>query len=220
MPGLLAPATRYTSIQCFGAPFIEVKLLLSDEQATKRLAAEFGRNVDKGALLALCGELGTGKTVFVKALAASLGIQELVTSPTFVLMNEYSSGRLPLYHLDLYRVRESQAPPKPPPEPSLPLCDDTLSDEFLDTLEFLKAELSELMQRPNVVVIEWAEFLDKPSNDQSKNFLSEHDHVSLHFEHVNKNDSARIADIKGCGRDSSELVSKLTEKFGDMIICS
>jgi tRNA threonylcarbamoyl adenosine modification protein YjeE len=192
----------------------EFKLLLPDEGATKRLAEELGRNIDHGALIALSGNLGTGKTVFVKALAPSLGIGELVTSPTFVLMNEYSSGRLPLYHLDLYRVRQSSARADAVPDHL------SQSDEHLDTLEFLKAELRELMQRRNVVVIEWPELMDDPTNDQSKNFLSAHDHVLIHLEHVNKNDSARIADIKGCGSASSELVSKLLPKFGDMIICS
>jgi tRNA A37 threonylcarbamoyladenosine biosynthesis protein TsaE len=206
---------------CTTNGFSELKLLLPDEQATKRLAAEFGSNVDKGALLALSGELGTGKTFFVKALAVSLGIEELVTSPTFVLMNEYSSGRLPLYHLDLYRVGESQVRAKQLVEPARPLSgNDPAADEVLDSLEFLKAELHELMQRPNVVVIEWAEFLDVTSHAGSKNFLSEYDYVSLSFAHVKKNDSARIADIKGCGRGSSELVSKLNKKFGSMIISS
>jgi tRNA A37 threonylcarbamoyladenosine biosynthesis protein TsaE len=206
---------------CTTNGFSDLKLFLPDEQATKRLAAEFGSNVDKGALLALSGELGTGKTFFVKALAVSLGIEELVTSPTFVLMNEYSSGRLPLYHLDLYRVGESQVRAKQLVEPARPLSgNDPVADEVLDSLEFLKAELNELMQRPNVVVIEWAEFLDVTSHAGSKNFLSEYDYVSLSFEHVNKNDSARIADIKGCGRGSSELVSKLNKKFEAMIISS
>jgi tRNA threonylcarbamoyladenosine biosynthesis protein TsaE len=191
-----------------------LKILLPDEQATKRLAEEVGRNVDRGALIALSGDLGAGKTVFAKALAPSLGIEELVTSPTFVLMNEYSSGRLPLYHLDLYRVRQSSAREASGSEQVYG------SDQYLDTLEFLKGELRELMQRRNVVVIEWPEFLDDPLSDQSKNFLSTHDHVLIRLQHVNKNVSARIADIKGCGSASSELVRKLMQKFGDMIICS
>jgi tRNA threonylcarbamoyladenosine biosynthesis protein TsaE len=55
-------------------------------------------------VLALCGELGAGKTQFVKGLAAGLGYQGEVTSPTFTLIHEYLGGRLPLYHFDFYRL--------------------------------------------------------------------------------------------------------------------
>jgi tRNA threonylcarbamoyladenosine biosynthesis protein TsaE len=55
-------------------------------------------------VLALCGELGAGKTQFVKGLAAGLGYQGDVTSPTFTLIHEYLGGRLPLYHFDFYRL--------------------------------------------------------------------------------------------------------------------
>ena len=57
-----------------------------------------------GDVLALCGDLGAGKTHFVKGLAAGLGVAASVTSPTFTLIHEYPAGRLPLYHLDFYRL--------------------------------------------------------------------------------------------------------------------
>ena len=57
-----------------------------------------------GDVLALCGDLGAGKTHFVKGLAAGLGVASSVTSPTFTLIHEYPGGRLPLYHLDFYRL--------------------------------------------------------------------------------------------------------------------
>ena len=69
---------------------------------------EFGRTLaatlEAGAVLALCGELGAGKTHFVKGLAAGIGAQSEVTSPTFTLVHEYRDGRLPLFHIDLYRL--------------------------------------------------------------------------------------------------------------------
>lgn len=57
-----------------------------------------------GDVLALCGDLGAGKTHFVKGLAAGLGVASDVTSPTFTLIHEYAGGRLLLFHLDLYRL--------------------------------------------------------------------------------------------------------------------
>lgn len=57
-----------------------------------------------GMVICLDGELGSGKTVFVKGLAKSLGIKETVTSPTFNLIKEYNTGEMPLYHMDVYRL--------------------------------------------------------------------------------------------------------------------
>jgi tRNA threonylcarbamoyladenosine biosynthesis protein TsaE len=73
----------------------------------------FGRRVAGllrgGELIGLCGELGSGKTVFVRGLADGLGIpRQKVRSPTFTLVNEYAGGRLPLYHIDVYRMVPSE----------------------------------------------------------------------------------------------------------------
>jgi tRNA threonylcarbamoyladenosine biosynthesis protein TsaE len=75
-------------------------------QATEALAGRLAELLFPGAVLALVGPLGAGKTCFVRGLARGLGIPpELVSSPTFVLLQEYPGGRLPLYHWDLYRLR-------------------------------------------------------------------------------------------------------------------
>jgi len=66
----------------------------------RRLAAE----LQPGAVLALTGALGAGKTCLVKGIARGLGVEQEVTSPTFTLIHEYRGGRLPLYHVDLYRL--------------------------------------------------------------------------------------------------------------------
>ena len=58
-------------------------------------------------VICLIGELGSGKTVFTKGFAASLGIKDTITSPTFTIIKEYDSGELPLYHMDVYRLEES-----------------------------------------------------------------------------------------------------------------
>ena len=71
------------------------------EQAGERLAA----TLRPGDVIAYRGGLGAGKTAFTRGLARGLGIAEPVTSPTYTIVNEYLSGRLPLFHFDLYRLR-------------------------------------------------------------------------------------------------------------------
>jgi tRNA threonylcarbamoyladenosine biosynthesis protein TsaE len=72
-------------------------------EETEALGRRLGEACEPGAVLALVGDLGAGKTCFVRGLARGLGIPERITSPTFVLMNRYE-GRLKLAHLDLYRL--------------------------------------------------------------------------------------------------------------------
>lgn len=72
-------------------------------EKTWALAAELAAELNPGAVVALHGDLGAGKTCFVQGLAAALGIDEPVTSPTYTLIGEYQ-GRLPLHHIDLYRL--------------------------------------------------------------------------------------------------------------------
>lgn len=71
----------------------------------------FGRTLKPGSVVALIGELGAGKTIFTKGIAKALGIREYryVNSPSFVLIKEYNSGRRPLYHFDLYRLKPKDA---------------------------------------------------------------------------------------------------------------
>ena len=73
---------------------------------TFRVAADLARELRPGDVLALHGELGSGKTTLVQGLARALGIERPVNSPTFTLINEYR-GSCPLFHIDLYRVRGS-----------------------------------------------------------------------------------------------------------------
>lgn len=78
---------------------------LPDEQATRQLGFQLGRFLQAGSTLLLNGDLGSGKTTLVQGIGAGLGISEPVVSPTFTLICEYLEGRLPLYHLDLYRLQ-------------------------------------------------------------------------------------------------------------------
>lgn len=78
---------------------------LDSVEATSIFAFEISKVLKKGDLLLFTGEIGTGKTTFIQALAKYLGIQELVTSPTFVIHMLRNSGRIPLSHVDLYRLK-------------------------------------------------------------------------------------------------------------------
>jgi tRNA threonylcarbamoyladenosine biosynthesis protein TsaE len=69
----------------------------------------YGSDARKGDVFALRGDLGAGKTQFVKGFVAGLGSKADVTSPTFVLIHEYGDGRLPVYHFDFYRVESREA---------------------------------------------------------------------------------------------------------------
>lgn len=71
---------------------------------TERIAEDLAKTLTGGEIIAFRGDLGMGKTCFVRGLARGLGSSDAVTSPTFALMNEYPSGRLPLYHFDMYRI--------------------------------------------------------------------------------------------------------------------
>ena len=75
-----------------------------DPSETRALAAALAAAAEPGDLVSLIGELGAGKTQFAKGFGAGLGIAETIVSPSFVLMAEYRTGRLPLFHLDLYRL--------------------------------------------------------------------------------------------------------------------
>jgi tRNA threonylcarbamoyladenosine biosynthesis protein TsaE len=111
----------------------DVVVIPSDEPAaTRALAARLARVAEPGDLLCLIGELGAGKTQFAKGFGAGLGVTDVVNSPTFVLMTEYD-GRLPLFHLDLYRLADAA---------------DALAGGLLDE-----------RQREGVTLVEWAERL-------------------------------------------------------------
>ena len=74
------------------------------EQETFELGRKLGESAMPGQIYALCGDLGVGKTVLTKGIAAGLGITEPVCSPTFTILQVYEEGRLPFYHFDVYRI--------------------------------------------------------------------------------------------------------------------
>ena len=100
---------------------------------TKELAQKFAKLITNGCFISLYGEIGAGKTAFVKLVAEALEVKEKVTSPSFVILNEYHSGILPVYHFDLYR----------------------LENEGVKTI---LDELREYSEGKQVTFVEWAEF--------------------------------------------------------------
>jgi tRNA threonylcarbamoyladenosine biosynthesis protein TsaE len=107
-------------------------LLTRDAEQTRALAARLATVARAGDLVCLVGELGAGKTQFAKGFAVGLGVADTVNSPTFVLMSEYA-GRLPLFHLDLYRID--------------------------DAADALAGGLFDERQSDGVAIVEWAERL-------------------------------------------------------------
>jgi len=79
-------------------------LISRSPDQTRIAAADFARTLTAGSVVKLIGDLGSGKTEFVKGMAKGLNCESLVTSPTFTLVHEYHGGRLPLFHMDLYRL--------------------------------------------------------------------------------------------------------------------
>lgn len=82
----------------------EKKIIMKNEQETAEFGRKLGREATPGTIIALIGDLGTGKTTLTKSIAEGLGVTDVITSPTFNIVKEYDSGRLPLYHFDVYRI--------------------------------------------------------------------------------------------------------------------
>ena len=80
----------------------------ASEQETEAIGREMAQQLAPGAVVAFTGDLGAGKTAFVRGMAQGLGISQRVTSPTFTIVNEYQ-GRIPLFHFDMYRLPDADA---------------------------------------------------------------------------------------------------------------
>lgn len=113
---------------------MEYTCYLKDEKETMLFGEKLGRSIDRKLLICLDGDLGAGKTCMSKGIAKGLGIEEEVTSPTFILVEEYH-GRMDLYHFDVYRI------------------DDSEELYFIGFDEYLSKEA--------VVVIEWANRIEE-----------------------------------------------------------
>ena len=84
-----------------------MEFITTSPEQTEQVGQALGKVLQPGAVLAYEGDLGAGKTAFTRGLARGLGAEETVTSPTYTIVNEYLSGRLPLFHFDMYRLGSS-----------------------------------------------------------------------------------------------------------------
>lgn len=100
---------------------------------TKDLAKKFAQLIENGCFISLFGEIGAGKTAFVKLAAEALEVKEKVTSPSFVILNEYHTAKIPIYHFDLYRLET-------------------------EGVKTILDELREYSEGRQVTFVEWAEF--------------------------------------------------------------
>lgn len=119
-------------------------LTLTNRAATIALGKKIGQQLVAGDVLVLDGDLGAGKTTFTKGLAAGLEIPDIIKSPTFTIIHEYQDGRLPLYHMDAYRLENGGA-------------EDLGLEEYFDG--------------DGVSVVEWAEFV---ADELPADFLAIH----------------------------------------------
>jgi tRNA threonylcarbamoyladenosine biosynthesis protein TsaE len=145
-----------------------ISILISHSPAeTEALGEKFGCMAGRGTVIALSGDLGAGKTQFVKGLARGLGVASRIHSPTFTLVNEYSGGRLTLFHLDLYRL-ETPA-------------------------QILSAGIEEYLKPDGVAVIEWAGRL----NEECKMQNAENRMVKVSIEIIGETERKIIYDDFG-----------------------
>lgn len=86
----------------------DMTITMHSEAETRKFGMEIGKAACAGDIIALIGDLGTGKTALTKAIAEGLGITEVITSPTFNIVKEYRSGRIPLFHFDVYRIGDPE----------------------------------------------------------------------------------------------------------------
>ncbi len=112
-----------------------MEIVCKDRENTKKFAQTFAKCIDKdGAFIALHGAIGAGKTTFTKFLLEAMGVEQNVTSPTFVILNEYHSDKhIPIYHFDLYRLER-------------------------EGLKTISSELDEYIQDGRLTLIEWADY--------------------------------------------------------------
>jgi len=130
----------------------QARFVTSSEEGTKEVGRQIGELLVPGSVVCLFGELGTGKTVFVKGLASALGIEENeITSASFVIVAEHY-GRIPLYHIDLYRINSPE--------------------------ELYTTGIEEYLPGDGITVIEWAERLEDPAECVIRVYLREIDYNS------------------------------------------
>lgn len=109
-------------------------MILKGLKETEEFGRRFADSLKAGSVVALIGPLGAGKTTLSQAIARGLGVTETLTSPTFTIVQEYETGRLPLYHFDVYRVSDPD--------------------------ELFEMGFEDYLRRGGVCLIEWADLIE------------------------------------------------------------
>ncbi len=214
---------------------------------TNRFGHELAHAVGDGAIIALHGTLGAGKTTLVKAVGKGLGVVEVISSPTFTMLNEYHSGRLSLFHLDLYRAGETG---ETLDLSMLALELDEVLDEALDERLGSQSDGASippaLILTPALVMIEWPQYFLV----EGESYLVDKDYLEISLDLVKQGDllrsvggsqegtiekvlqetyetenpikdgvgEARIANLVGHGPQSSQVIRRLQSTLPDMVI--
>ena len=124
--------------------------IIKSEAETLALGLTIADAAEPGDIVALIGDLGTGKTALTKYIAEGLGVKEEIISPTFTIVKEYRSGRLPLYHFDVYRLSDGE-------ELLDTGAEDYLEDSGLSVIEWADIVADVLPADALVVMLEYAE---------------------------------------------------------------
>ena len=129
---------------------MEIKRIIKikNEKETENFGRRLGESLSAGDVVAMVGDLGTGKTTLTGYIARGLGIKETVSSPTFTIIKEYNSGRLPLYHFDVYRIGDPE--------------------------ELFNIGADEYFDGDGVCVVEWADMVSEELPENSKYIFIEY----------------------------------------------
>ena len=87
---------------------MQIEVISESAEMTQNIAKKYAETIKSPIVISLVGDLGAGKTTFTKGFCKGMGIGDLVTSPTFTIMNDYQDGRLPVYHFDMYRLSNKE----------------------------------------------------------------------------------------------------------------
>lgn len=142
-----------------------------------------GKHAPSGLVIALLGDLGAGKTTLTQALANALGIEEVVSSPTFLMLNEYHSGSMPLYHFDLYRLQEDV--------------------QSSSALYQLKSDLDESLMGGACAVVEWLNLWEE--------FAADYDQLRIELKYLQDRDG-REALLSAQGAAPNAILQEISQR--------